>query len=416
MQKKKDSKFLWFNLEELQEKEREFIYMDNAATTFPKPNVVCDAMDQVNRCLSVNAGRGSYQLAQIATMGMDSLREELLDMVHAKEGGELFFTSSATMACNEIIGGRALSQEDVVYVSPFLHNAVRRTLYLHEKSCGCSVKEIPIDEKTLEIDLEKMEYAFRQNPPSYVFVSHVCNVTGYILPIAKIFEIAKKVTDGEAKVIVDAAQSFGLLDMDYRLTPYDAILFAGHKTLYGPFGIAGFIKKKDFTLQPYFAGGTGSESLNLSMPKESPNSLEPGSPNLPAIAGLYAAVQFLKEQGIATICQHEKELTDLLVEGLSSIGGVTVYVPSHRDRHIGIVSFNVKDWLGETYLAEDVGSLLDREYGIAVRTGYHCAPLIHKYLKNEEYNGTVRASVGWFTKKEDVERLVQAVREIVEGE
>lgn len=416
MQKKKSSKYLWFNLEELQEKEREFIYMDNAATTFPKPKVVCDAMDQVNRCLSVNAGRGSYQLAQIATAGMDSLREELLDMVHAKEGGEVFFTSSATMACNEIIGGRALSQEDVVYVSPFLHNAVRRTLYLHEKSCGCSVNEIPIDEKTLEIDLEKMEYTFRQNPPTYVFVSHVCNVTGYILPIAEIYEIAKKITDGEAKIIVDAAQSFGLLDIDYRLSPYDAVIVAGHKTLYGPFGIAGFIKKKDFALQPYFAGGTGSESLTLSMPKESPNSLEPGSPNIPAIAGLYAAVQFLKEQGIATICQHEKELTDLLVEGLSSIEGVTVYVPAHREQHIGIVSFNVKDWLGETYLAEDVGSLLDREYGIAVRTGYHCAPLIHKYLKNEEYNGTVRASVGWFTKKEDVERLVQAVREIVEGE
>lgn len=416
MQKRKISSYLWFDVEKLQEKEREFIYMDNAATTFPKPKVVCDAMDQVNRCLSVNAGRGSYQLAQIATAGMDRLREELLDMVHAKEGGEVFFTSSATMACNEIIGGRALSQEDVVYVSPFLHNAVRRTLFLQEKACGCTVKEIPLEEKTLEIDLERMEYAFRQNPPSYVFVSHVCNVTGYILPIAEIFEIAKKATDGEAKVIVDAAQSFGLLDMDYRLTPYDAILFAGHKTLYGPFGIAGFIKKKDFTLQPYFAGGTGSESLNLSMPKESPNSLEPGSPNLPAIGGLYAAVQFIKEQGIDAIREHEMALTELLVEGLSYIDGVTLYVPANRERHIGIVSFNVKDWLGETYLSEDIGTLLDREYGIAVRTGYHCAPLIHKYLKDEEYNGTVRVSVGWFTTEEDVERLVLAVREIVEGE
>lgn len=416
MQKRNISSYLWFDVEELQEKEKDYIYMDNAATTFPKPKVVCDAMDQVNRCLSVNAGRGSYQLAQIATGGMDSLREDLLDLVHAKEGGEVFFTSSATMACNEIIGGRALSQEDVVYVSPFLHNAVRRTLYLHEKACGCIVKEIPIEEKTLEIDLEKMEYAFRQNPPSYVFVSHVCNVTGYILPIEEIYNVAKEVTDGEAKVIVDAAQSFGLLEMDYRLTPYDAVIFAGHKTLYGPFGIAGFIKKKDFELRPYFAGGTGSESLNLSMPKESPNSLEPGSPNLSSIAGLYAATHFIKEQGIGNIREHEKALTDLLVGGLSSIEGVTLYVPDHKDRHIGIVSFNVKDWMGETYLAEDIGTLLDREYGIAVRTGYHCAPLIHRYLKNDVYNGTVRASVGWFTKKDDVERLVQAVREIVEGE
>ena len=416
MQKKKSSSFLWFDLEEIKKQENQIIYMDNAATTFPKPECVCDAMDQVNRCLSVNAGRGSYRLAQIAVSGMDSLRKELLHMVHAEDGGEVFFTSSATIACNQIIGGRALSQQDVVYVSPFLHNAVRRTLYLHEQACGCVVKELPLKENSLEMDLEKMEYVFRQNPPTYVFLTHVCNVTGYILPIAEIYEIAKDVTEGETKVIVDAAQSFGLLDIDYRLTPYDALVFAGHKTLYGPFGIAGFIKKKDFELKPYLAGGTGSASLTLAMPTESPNNLEAGSPNIPAIAGLYAAVQFIKEQGMDNIRKHEKVMTDLLVEGLSSIEGVTLYIPHNRERHIGIVSFSVKDWMGENYLSEDVGTLLDREYGIAVRTGYHCAPLIHKYLKDEEYNGTVRASVSWFTKKEEVERLVQAVREIVEGE
>lgn len=416
MQKKNSSQFLWFDLERLQQEEKQYIYMDNAATTFPKPECVCDAMDQVNRFLSVNAGRGAYQLAQIAVAGMDSLRADLLHMVRAENGGEVFFTSSATIACNQIIGGCALSQQDVVYVSPFLHNAVRRTLYLHEQACGCMVKEIPLKENALEIDLAKMEYAFRQDSPTYVFVSHVCNVTGYILPIAEIFQIAKDVTDGEVKVIVDAAQSFGLLEIDYRLTPYDALIFAGHKTLYGPFGIAGFIKKKEFQLSSYLVGGTGSESLTLSMPTESPHSLESGSPNIPAIAGLYAAVQFIKEQGMDSIRKHEKAMTDLLVEGLSSIEGVTLYVPNNWKQHIGIVSFSVKDWMGETYLAEDIGTLLDKDYGIAVRTGYHCAPLIHKYLKDEECNGTVRASVSWFTKQEEVERLVQAVREIVEGE
>lgn len=413
MQKERSSPFLWFDFESLQEG---YIYMDNAATTFPKPECVCDAMDWVNRCLSVNAGRGSYRLAQIAAEGMDRLRGELLRMVHAEESGEVFFASSATIACNQIIGGCGISKQDVVYLSPFLHNAVRRTLYLQEQICGCTIKEIPIVESTLEIDLEKMEYDFRKEPPAYVFVSHVCNVTGYILPVTEIYKIAKKVTDGAAKVIVDGAQSFGLIEMDYRLTPYDALVFAGHKTLYGPFGIAGFIKKKDFLLKPYFAGGTGSESLTLSMPTQSPNNLEPGSPNLPAIAGLYAAVQFLKEQGIAQIRQHEKSMTDLLVDGLSSIDGVTLYIPSNREQHIGIVSFNLKDWMGERYPAEDIGKLLDREYGIAVRTGYHCAPLIHKHLKDGEYHGTVRASVGWFTRKEEVERLVQAVRQIAKEE
>lgn len=416
MQKENSAPLLWFDFEKLQEEEKRYIYMDNAATTFPKPTCVCDAMDQVNRHLSVNAGRGSYRLAQMATEGMDLLRSELLHMVYAEGIGEVFFASSATIACNQIIGGCEISKQDVVYISPFLHNAVRRPLYLQEQACGCTIKEIPIEENTLEVDLQKMEYNFRQDPPAYVFVSHVCNVTGYLLPVKEIYETAKKVTDGVAKVIVDGAQSFGLIDMDYRLTPYDALVFAGHKTLYGPFGIAGFIKKKDFVLKPYLAGGTGSESLTLSMPTQSPNNLEPGSPNLPAIAGLYAAVQFIKEQGIDRIRQHEKDMTDLLVDGLSSIDGVILYVPFNKEQHIGIVSFNLKDWMGERYPAEDVGNLLDQEYGIAVRTGYHCAPLIHKYLKDEEYHGTVRASVGWFSRKEEVEQLVQAVRQIVQEE
>ena len=415
MKEREKASFLWFDTGAIKKENTQRIYMDHAATTFPKPECVCDAMDQVNRCLSVNAGRGSYQLAQIAVEGMDGLRDELLKMAHAEEVGEVFFTSSATIACNEIIGGCALSQRDVVYVSPFLHNAVARPLYLSEKLSGCTIKELPLKKEDLEIDLEKMEYEFRQNPPSYVFCSHVCNVTGYILPIADIFNIAKNVTGGAAKVIVDAAQAFGVLELNLGLQPYDAVIFAGHKTLYGPFGIAGFIKKKDFTLETYLAGGTGSQSLNLSMPTKSPHNLEIGSPNIPAIAGLYAAVQFLKEQGMDCIRQHKKEMSELLLEGLSSIEGVTVYVPKDREHHIGIVSFSVKDWMGEACLSEDIGRLLDLEYGIAVRTGYHCAPLVHKHLNDQQYGGTVRASVSWFTTKEEVERFLQAVGEIVEG-
>ena len=399
---------LWFDPEEI--KEEKMVYMDNAATTYPKPESVYYAMNEANRCLSVNAGRGSYQLAQVAVEGMDALRTELLRFIYADNQAEVVFTPSATIACNQIIGGRMLSKQDRVYVSPFEHNAVMRTLWKKQQECGFSIEEIPIDEKTLEIDLEKMKYVFLQKPPTYVFLSHVSNVTGYILPVEEIFNIAKEVTNREAYVILDAAQSFGLVEMDYRKTPFDAIVFAGHKTLYGPFGAAGFIKKDNFNLNSYLAGGTGSASLELRMPEEIPIGLEPGSPNIVAIVGLYAGLQFIKEETREHIFEHEKTVSDAIIEGLKNIKGVKLYLPEHLEKHIGIISFSV-----EGYRADEIGMILDEDYQIAVRTGYHCTPLLHKYLKDEVCGGTVRASVGWFSDENNVEQLVNAIREIVEG-
>lgn len=403
-----DTISLWFDPKEI--KEEKMVYMDNAATTYPKPECVYSAMNEANRCLSVNTGRGSYRLAQIAVKGMDVLRTELLKFIQADNRAEVVFTPSATIACNQIIGGRMLSEQDRVYVSPFEHNAVMRTLWKKQQECGCLIEEIPLDEKKLEIDLEKMRYLFLQKPPTYVFVSHVSNVTGYILPVEEIFNIAKEVTSGDAHVILDAAQSFGLVEIDYRKTPFDAIVFAGHKTLYGPFGAAGFIKKDNFDLNAYLVGGTGSDSLKLSMPKEMPEGLEPGSTNIVAIAGLYAGVQFLKEEKRERIFEHEKTLSDAIIERIGNIKGVKLYVPEHLEKHIGIISFSI-----DGYRAEEVGMILDEDYHIAVRTGYHCTPLLHKHLKDESCGGTVRASVSWFSDEKDVKCLVNAVEEIAEG-
>lgn len=402
---------LWRSEKEFLKEEKKTIYLDNAATTHPKPECVYKAMDIGNRCLSVNAGRGSYSLAQMAVEGMDSLRRELLQFVNGDNLAEVVFASSATMALNQIIGGRMLSREDTVYVSPFVHNAVMRTLWTQKQKCGFLIEEIPLDVDKGQVDLEKTEYKFRENPPDYVFLSHVSNVTGYILPVEEIYRMTKEITDGKACVILDAAQSFGLLELDYVKTPFDAIVFAGHKTLYGPFGIAGFIKKESFTLEPYFSGGTGSDSLSLAMPRAFPASFEPGSPNLPAIAGLYASVQFIKETGQKQIFEHEQMLRDILIHELSAIEDVILYLPQNLEQHAGIVSFSVKG-----YRAEEIGMILDEDYHIAVRTGYHCAPLIHHYLGDEEYGGTVRVSPGWFNTVEEVQALAGAVGEIVEGE
>ncbi len=405
--KKEREDYVWFDTEKIKEIKEQQTYLDCAATTFPKPNCVYEAMDTVNRCLCVNAGRGSYELARMAMEGIDALRQEVLQIVNATEEKQVIFTPSATMACNMILGGIALSERDRVYVSPFLHNAVMRTLWMQQKKCGCSVEILPTGVNNWEIDLEKTAYVFQDKKPDYVFLSHVCNVTGYRLPIEEIFTLAKEATRGEAKVIIDGAQSFGLVDMDDRKYPYDAVIFAGHKTLHGPFGIAGFIKEKSFFLNPIIAGGTGSDSLNVSMPKELPLALEPGSPNLPAIAGLYAALQYRKRIGIQKLYEKEKYLTRLLVEGLGQIDGVTLYVPQDRERHIGIVSFQL-----EGYRADEVGMILDEDYHISVRTGYHCAPLVHDIIGSKTVGGTVRASLGWFSTEEDVKKLIKAVEEI----
>lgn len=400
---------LWLDTGVAEQLQKDMLYMDNAATTYHKPECVYQAMEWANRCLSVNAGRGSYQLAQMAVEGIDNLRKELLSLIQSGSQAEVVFAPSATFAMNQIAGGLMLCEQDRVYVSPFEHNAVMRTLSYQQKKCGFTILELPLTVDKLEIDLEKTEYLFHKNPPTHVFLSQISNVTGYILPVEEIFYMAKEITSQQAVVIVDAAQSFGLVPWNYQKLPVDIMVFAGHKSLYGPFGIAGFIKKVGLKLQSALAGGTGSDSLSVTMP-EGVAGLEPGSPNITAVAGLYAAVQFLKKQGITEIYNREKQLTRELVKGLSNIEGVTLYLPENLERHIGIVSFSVAG-----YQSGEIGMILDEDYHIAVRTGYHCAPLIHKYLKDQEYGGTVRAALSCFTTAQEIERFVAAVAECVEG-
>ena len=364
------------------------IYLDNAATTFPKPESVYTEMDYVNRNLAVNTGRGSYSLARKATEIIDRTREKALKLIKGKDVADIVLTPSATIAMNVIIGGLDWSGADICYVSPFEHNAVMRPLHLISEKYGFDLIELPLKSETLEIDFEKMEYMFSLNPPTKVFATHISNVTGYILPVKEITEVAKKYN---SQVIIDASQSLGLLDIN----------------LYGPFGTSGFFVRKGTKINPFIAGGTGSDSLNLNMPKTIPAMLEPASPNIVAVAGMEAAL----DETIGRISDFEakeKELTAYLVKGLEKIENITTYFPL-EDSHIGIVAFNI-----EGYKAEDVGTILDQDYHIAVRTGYHCAPLIHKHLMDIEKGGVVRASVGRYTTRDDIEKLLKAVEELSE--
>ncbi len=376
------------------------VYLDNAATTFPKPENVYVAMDKVNRQLAFNSGRGSYAAAREATKIVDETKGLLLRLIKAEGVGKVAFTPSITIALNEILRGIDFKQGDNLYVSPYEHNAVARVAYAIEKEKKINVIQMPLKNDSLEIDLDRLQYQFSKNRPKAVCCIHVSNVTGYVLPIKEIFDYAKPYN---AITVLDTAQSLGVVDIDALTMNLDFLAFAGHKTLYGPFGIGGFVDLKGTKLEAVIAGGTGSNSLNLEMPKESPFVYESSSLNIVAVAGLNAA---LKSLDIETNAKHESELLDYLIERMKMVEGAVLYLPP-RDRHISILSFNLKK-----YRAEEVSEILDADFDIAVRSGYHCAPYVHAYIQDGEYSGTVRVGLGRFTTKDDIDCLVDALAEL----
>lgn len=378
------------------------VYLDNAATTFPKPESVYAAMDKMNREGAVNAGRGSYKLAQAASKLIAETKTKLRQLVHVDASAAVVFSPSITIAINQIVNGLGLRRKAVVYVSPYEHNAVARSVFELSKKQELIVKELPLDDNW-EIDIEKMKYEFSQDKPEAVFCTHISNVTGYILPVEEIFREAKK--HGSINIL-DSAQSMGLLEIRADLMDVDLIGFAGHKTLYGPFGIGGFINVSGVKLETFITGGTGSDSLNLEMPSGNESRYESSSSNIVAIAGLNAALTCLNQKENFV---YEKEITEYLVEQITQIKGIKLFLPGNLDNHVGIVSFALQD-----LNSEDVGNILDSEFDIAVRTGYHCAPFIHKYLKDEKSLGTVRIGIGKFTSKEDINSLINALAELEE--
>ena len=249
------------------------------------------------------------------------------------------------------------------------------------------------------IDIEKMAYEFSKEKPKAVICTHISNVTGYILPIAQIFEEAKKYG---AITVLDTAQSLGLVPVDIRTIRADIIAFAGHKTLYGPFGIGGFLNITGVSLEETIVGGTGSDSLNLNMPAGAEARYESSSTNINAIAGLNAALEVLNQP---LLLEKEKELSNYLKKELEQLSNIKIYLPKEEQDHVGIFSITVDE-----YLADDVGTIFDEEFDLAVRTGYHCAPWIHEYLGDIQMKGTVRISLGQFNTREDIDKLIEALK------
>lgn len=378
-------------------------YFDNAATTYPKPEVVYASMDQFYRSNGANAGRGRYNLAQSANALIGETRALVQELLHCPSK-QVVFTPTATIALNIIIQGLIRKGAKTIYISPFEHNAVTRTLHHFEEAGTISVHQLTVS-RDLKYDLDRMRYQFESERPDLVVMSHASNVFGLIAPVTEICSLAKKFG---ATTVIDMAQTAGLVDCNLGLNVFDFAVFAGHKTLYGPTGISGFVMDPAINLPPVIFGGTGFESANQNMPQSLPERYEMGTRNISGIAGLNAALKWGMDQGIETIWQKEQEHRNKLIALLQEYWFVKIVGNYPSCNYVGIVSCLI-----EGISSDSAGAIFDR-CGIAVRTGLQCAPLAHQFAGTHPA-GTIRFSVSYFTSEDDFEELRQALDYIEEN-
>lgn len=374
------------------------IYLDNAATTYPKPEEVYVALDNANRN-AFNTGRGSYKCAREASETKEVVRNKIIKLNNIKNA-KVIYTNSATTSLNDLIFGIDLKNNDYIYISPFEHNSIVRPLEELKKRININIEILPFDKQTWKPDYEKINDMFALHNPAAILLSQISNVTGYVLPYNEIFELSKKYNSIN---ILDASQGYGIVPIN-NCENINYIVFAGHKSLYASFGIAGYIKLKNDKLKQNIFGGTGSDTMNPNMPYTIPDGYEAGSPNIVSIYGLDASIDWLNK---VDIYNHEKELTNYLIEELKKIKKVNLFLPNDTEYIFGMVSIGI-----DGYSSDDVGDILDDEYSICVRTGYHCAPLIHDFIGSLEYNGTVRISLNYFNSKNDIDVLINALESL----
>jgi cysteine desulfurase family protein len=379
-------------------------YFDNAATTFPKPEAVYAFTDKFYREFGVNVGRGQHKQSSTASKLRDETRELLLTLFHCP-AKKAVFTHTATEALNIILQGLNITDNSNIYLSPFEHNAVTRVVCHLQSIYKLNVHTLAVDKNTLTYDLEKIKYQFAEEKPHFVVVSHASNVCGLIAPIKEICELSKK---HNAVNVIDMAQTAGLIDTDISSIIYDFTVFAGHKTLYAPFGIAGFICSGDIAPKPLIYGGTGNDSSNQELSATIPDRYEVGSPNIAAMAGLNASLKWIEETGIENIYTKEKKNHAELIYVLRNFQNIRIICQKNKNNSIGVVSC-----LFDGFTSDNIGQILSGR-DIAVRTGLHCAPHAHKFLDTFPA-GTVRFSVSYFNTKDDFDNLNKALQYIADN-
>ncbi|MGI6575115.1 MAG: aminotransferase class V-fold PLP-dependent enzyme [bacterium] len=375
------------------------IYLDNAATTWPKPETVIAAMGKCLREYGANPGRGGHKLSLAAARVVAETRRLVADLINAEDPMQVIFTANATMALNLAIKGLLLPGDHVI-ISSMEHNSVVRPLRVLEEQ-GVLVSRIRcLYDGTFPI--EELMMGIRENT-RLIILTHVSNVTGTVMPIAEVGAIAK---EQGIVFLVDAAQSMGILPVDVQEMHIDLLAFPGHKGLLGPQGTGGLYVRPGLNLRPLYEGGTGSQSESPWQPDVLPDRYESGTLNTVGLAGLGAGIKFLLERQ-EEIRQWEGELTARLLQGLKQIPGVHVYGKVDDKHPLPVVSINIKQ-----YDPAEVAVILDQVFGIACRSGLHCAPAAHQTIGTLANGGTVRLSPGFFNTTGDIDQTLTAIAEI----
>jgi cysteine desulfurase family protein len=378
------------------------IYLDNGATSFPKPEEVYRFMDTFYRRYGVNPGRSGYDLCIESGDLVEETRRLLCGFFGGRDPNRLVFGYNATDALNLAIFG-LLAPGDHAVTTHVEHNSSLRPLW-HLQQRGVRVDWIDFDEHGY-IDPDEVIARIRSETRAVV-INHGSNVIGTVQPVRPIGAFCR---ERGIPLVLDVSQTAGMLPLDIEDLGAGVICFTGHKSLQGPMGIGGMYVHETVELRQVRAGGTGVRSAQRHHLEEYPYRMEYGTPNLPGIAGLNAGVKWVLKQGLATIHRREMELWTTLRDGLRAIEGVVLYCADDvagRER-ISVLSFNV-----EGLDAGDVGTMLDVDYGIACRTGLHCAPMVHEHLGTDRIHGSVRFGIGPLNTAEHIGTAIRAVEEI----
>lgn len=379
----------------------EIIYFDNGATSWPKPKEVVEAMNGYMTSIGASPGRSGHRKAFDAARIVFEARETIAEFFNIDDSRNVVFTANATQSLNMAIKG-IVKDGDHIITSSMEHNSVVRPLTFLKENSSLDFSMIGNDPKG-NFDIEQFKKAFTVKT-KLVVVNHGSNVTGRIAPIAEIGRICR---EKGVLFLIDGAQSAGTVDIDMVRDNIDILAFTGHKSLFGPQGTGGLCINGDINIRPMLQGGSGSKSELDHHPEFMPDKLEAGTLNTVGIAGLLAGIEFINDIGLKNVINKEREMTKRLFEGLSQIKNVIVYGTDLDDK-LPVISFNIKGMR-----PSDVGYELDKDYHIMTRVGLHCAPHAHRTIGTFP-DGTVRLSLSYMNNMDQVETVVNAVREIAE--
>ncbi len=374
------------------------IYLDNAATTMHKPQCVIDAVVSAMQHMG-NSGRGAHDASLDASRTIFGARERISDLMNLGNPKQVAFTSNSTEALNTAILG-LFGPGDHIISTVMEHNSVLRPLYRLE-AAGAEVSFVPCDEKGC-LRTELFESYLKPNTRGIV-CTHASNLTGNANDLEKIGAFCKA---HGLLFVVDASQTAGVLPIDMKAMNIDVVCFTGHKGLYGPQGTGGLCVREGISVRPLKSGGSGVHTYLKEHPSEMPTALEAGTLNGHGIAGLYAALGFLRETGIDTIHQKELSLMRRFLDGVRDIPSIKLYGDFDTDYRAAVVSLNLGD-----YDSSEVSDELSYTYGISTRPGAHCAPLMHESMGTVD-QGMVRFSFSWFNTEEEVDAAVRALKEL----